>query len=631
MKSLKLSLTYLAAGLTALSPVAMAAPQQASKQEINEYLAQYVNSPKTFNELYSKNHSLFDQRSRSLIETWLEKYGNEKAPQIKSTTVRDDKGQEKLQITMTVSGETITIAESNEPGFITVNGQKISLEQTKNITSLFNEMGKNNPEYKQSGSDLDNLTVPMTSHPDGLNAEQFSQLKPEQKAEYLLLLRKEMEAAEKVLNGSMQTTASSAFTDKVYAYENHNVIFKGSIWDLLSSSAAYAKTKGTKSKKTDSAPTFDYPAEDPIGIGTDDNAGNYFGVSRSPASVGKENLGWPVGSSCIVAGNIGLIKIRSDKRKSCNPIVSDSDQKLADRQKQPPIPKEVFQNNRSCANQNSRNDNYVACNPIIYGYDINDKLFCVDSKAPNFSTQATEMCNSKSPLSDDCPAAASNRDGTKAYTKECLSQFRRILESYYKHNNKTTDISSCFDANNNIKKDAKNNNQNCIDLFNAQINVYNDLKTRAKYVCSPNNAISEFPGQKEACLALEKRVLDLQLYADSVGGSGNDGHTTVVPTFKPTNPSKKKFCDNSSKGIKSFLCSSKFWTGVAVGVGASVLACKTHLFGMCRKKTVTNTITNTITKTIYVPTPVTTLPPATEGGSGTGSGTSGGVRTDGSQ
>lgn len=624
MKSLKFSLTYLAAGLTALSPVAMAAPQQASKQEVNDYLAQYVNGPKTFNDLYSKNHSQFDQRSRSLIETWLEKYGNEKAPQIKASTVRDDKGQEKLQITMTVSGESVTIAESNEPGYITVNGQKVSIEQTRNITALFNEMGKNNPDYKQMANDLDNTTVPMTTHADGLNAEQFSQLNPEQKAEYLLLLRKEMEAAEKVLNASAEVHASILNSDKVYAYHNNEVVFKGSLWDLLSASTAQAGGKGAK--KADIKPDFSPVGDDPVGLGTADNAAPYFGASRGPATVGKENLGWPVGSSCIVAGNVGLIKIRSDKRKSCNPIISDTDQKLADRQKQPPIPKEIFQNNRNCANQNSNNGNYVACNPIIYGYDKGDKLFCVDSKAANFSTKATEMCNAKSPLSENCPAAVSNDDGTKAYTKECLSQFRRILESYYKHNNKTADIGSCFDANNNIKKDAKNNNQNCKELFRTQIDVYNDLKTRAKYICSSNNAISEFPGQKEACLALEKRVLDLQLYADSVtgGDSDNGNHHTVTPA--PSKPGKKKFCDNSAKGIKSFLCSSKFWTGVAVGVGASVLACKTHMFGLCRKKTVTNTITNTI----YVPTPVTTLPPATEGGSGSGSGTSGGVR-DGSQ
>jgi len=688
MKSLKLTLTYLAAGLTALSPVAMAAPQQASKQEVNDYLSYYVTGPnKTFNDLYSKNHSLFDQRSRSLIETWLEKYGNEKAPQVKATTVRDDKGQERLQITMKVSGETVTIAESNDPGYIMVNGQKINMEQTRDITGLFNELGKNNPDYKQMAAQLDQTTVPMTVHDGGLTAEQFVRLNPEQKVQYLMLLRKQMEAVEKVINGSVQSTASMMNSDKVYAYGNNGVVFKGSVWDLLGSAAAYAEqsaeskdlndlrgestreqssaptpapttreqtekssaavtqsdsvnqntlpsgptlaaeknTKSGKGVKSAVIPTPDF-TQPPIGFGGTTNAIQYYGGdSRAPASISIENIGWPVGSSCIVAGNIGLIK-NTNKHKSCNPILTSEDQQLADKQKQPTIPKDVFKNNQTCANQ-TKNSKSVACNPIIYGYNTKDELFCVSSKAANFSTQATEMCNSQSPLNEECAAAPSNGGDSRAYTKQCLGQFRNLLESYYKHNNKNADISSCFDSGNRIKKDAKNNNQNCLDLFKTQMGVYNDLKLRAKYVCSASNAISKFPGQKEACDALGKRVLALELYADSVSP---DGGTTTHPV-SPTNPikhGKKKFCDNSSTGIKSFLCEPKFWAGVGIGIGASVLACKTHMFGLCRKKT--RTVTNTLTNTIYVPTPIVVPPPATEGGSGTGSGTSGGVRTDGS-
>ncbi len=715
MKSLKLTLTYLAAGLTALSPVAMAAPQQASKQEVNDYLSQYVTgSNKTFNDLYSKNHSQFDQRSRSLIETWLEKYGNEKAPQIKATTIRDDKGQERLQITMTVSGETVTIAESNDPGYIMVNGQKINMEQTRDITGLFNELGKNNPDYKQMAAQLDQTTVPMTVHDGGLSAEQFVRLNPEQKVQYLMLLRKQMEAVEKVLNASAQVNARLFNSDKVYAYNNNEIVFKGSVWDLFRSASAHAKGESTddldsisntqdppaatspqivpdKPKaiippvmspsaddKSNTARTtlpkskmqnkkgavietdFSVPAVDPLGLGQTENASSYFGVDRAPAAVSKINLDWPVGRSCIVAGNIGIIK-QSSGNKKCNPIVSIQDQELANQQKDPPIPKDVLANNKNCASKNN-NSSFIACNPIVYGYSEKDELFCVDSKIKNFSTRATTMCNEKSDLSENCPAAEASMnlpgEQQRIYTPQCISQFRKILESYSKHNNKGADISSCFGkdegdsvaAKDKHKKDKVLNTKACTDLFSAHMKAYNDLKARAKSVCAASNYISEFPGQPQACAALEKRVLALELYADAVspvdGGKLNCkfGSTQRVDKcicknggyYDPNveqngNPcgdtaggktGKKKFCADKSTGIKSFLCEPKFWAGVGIGIGASVLACKTHLFGLCRKKT--RTVTNTITNTIYVPTPVT--PPATEGGSGTGGGTSGGVK-----
>lgn len=216
-------------------------------------------------------------------------------------------------------------------------------------------------------------------------------------------------------------------------------------------------------------------------------------------------------NSCIVAGYVGVYdrvdNNRGKNRQGCS--VEKAIDEYKARESLGDLGTSIKQANSQCS---SSNPNFIACNPIIYGYP-NGKPACVNKEDPSFQTATHYQgaCDAKSPLMSTNEPLFKDKDYSNIMPRE--KQIAMIEADQNKQNNELTkqflkgvlsskDDKSLFNAfqNGEWSKELDNELVRIQNSFEEEIN--GAIKT-----CESDTKQKNEVNQKGACDQLHRRWL----------------------------------------------------------------------------------------------------------------------------
>lgn len=360
MKRFKLSLSLLASGLMAYSPVTMAAINTQQKTQMNSLIKEFSKS--SFREIYNKYGLLIDAPSRGYFEKWLKNYGPEKIESIQIQPFKGAKNQEMYRVIMAFGGTSMiaTIDPSN-PNELEINGAKFNAWELQNAETLFKRLGAKDAKIAAIGKQLGATQAPAPQKMAVPKFPEFTKLTPDQKVQYFMMQKLIQESAEKVQNSMTTAQASNGGSEGYSKYSFHPL--------FLSILADAAELKGVKCGVAGYAHEYE--------------TGKYLKTTGT--------------------------KVEEKNGPHCASFPKDSSKY-----------KSVYEYSALCEHtgENAGGGNLIACNPLMFGAEIKQGRavpYCQRLDRPNFTETATKKCNELAGIPDKM--APNSPDSIAKYRK----------------------------------------------------------------------------------------------------------------------------------------------------------------------------------------------------------------------
>ncbi len=497
-KTFKAFVAYTTSASLFYSSVASAAISAESKANLNSVIQDLRQS--NYREIYQSSNYLMDQKSKGLIEKYLEQSGNKKIESIRVEPLSGKGNEDKIRFLITIEGTTVTfIYNDKTPDIYEIDGVKIPLWELGSLETVFHKLGKNNGRYAEMAKVASASSSQPKSDASDLAAG-IMQYPPEQRFDYLMQMRLTMESADKVLHEAWK----AEYPDSAQRRDSNSS--SSYVVNLLQGEEADAATATTKKSSGSSA------------TGPKSTASS-LAPKKGAKPAGKSNpVRRMVGDACGVAGNQSIYVdgpyINNDGKKTsgihCDPFQKQIELK--------PMPAQHDQ----CSTEQPANQKHyakgftlklqssskmVACPPILYGTwsDSSGKQhpFCQDATARGFTNNATVNCGKMSPLASQPGSRERNAD------------VRRILESFATYADSGKDpnqFSKCFTKDNRIQTTPEFC-QNFFSNLKENVNRYID---KALEECVPDKLSKRTKDFGFYCEELSKRKVAFESYTKLV-------------------------------------------------------------------------------------------------------------------
>lgn len=199
MRSFKLAVTFLSAGLMAYSPVTWASMNLEQKAVFNRSLKQGTSG--TYNDLYNRSAHTLTPASQGLMEAWLKNFGQQKLPQPQAQIIKDKNGKEQVKVILNQGGKTVTMTFSPEnKNSVNINGVNLHISEARDLTVVLAKLASKDSSLRPLARAITNNPPTVSKKWQGLTAKQIMKLKPLQRVQYFSHLRESVEAAQKVLD-----------------------------------------------------------------------------------------------------------------------------------------------------------------------------------------------------------------------------------------------------------------------------------------------------------------------------------------------------------------------------------------------------------------------------------------------
>lgn len=326
-----------------MSPVAQGAAvrdQRTKLQQFVKWAGYGAKKPPTVGEFYAKVRNWYPQPMREQMDTWATLHRDEPMPKIDIQEIKDTEGKTQLRVFFQKEGKSFNITAGDD--HVKVNAVKVTAADYKNFPGLMKRLAASDPVFKKSRNSGQPL-LQKRKFDFVLSREAFSKLTPEQKASYFLTLRRALEDAEIILNGSVERKTS------FLAPTDFEVVAR---W-LVGEPAFAAGNIPARATTTQRRPTA--------------NTGG-----RVPK----------VGDTCIVAG----YGSKYGENLSCGGQTTGRQDFVAKIDRDFST---IFSKAPRCSGGS------FPCNPLVYGFDAGGSPHCISQGNMKY---ATRDCNSKSPL-----------------------------------------------------------------------------------------------------------------------------------------------------------------------------------------------------------------------------------------
>ena len=490
VKTFKLSLVSMSFFTMTFSELARAKENEKfSKAQVAAAIQELgLNKDQTFGEFYNKNKNLFPKHVQAEIEPFLKTSSQMKMPKFSVSSARANSGEMVSTVSTDVDGKLVNIQFlGSDDKYIKFQNTNLSKTDVINFKDMMAKIWYGDETIRKTGLPYMSSSVSRASKQKSMksfkglpaiNYAAWMKLSREQRASYIVQMR------------------------LMYL-------------DAVRVNMAFAK----KGKKTVDFPILEKLIEEILGAEAEAQS------RRRPQTTGSQmTVSDPrYEGSCVVAGYIGnyasgLQNSNSKNTRGCSVDVA-------------------IQNNNSDyikkANATCRQSNAgsVACNPILYGYEITGSPLCVNKVDAEFQ-QATHWegpCDSRSRLSSDAVKEKINFDNAPYNTSEdehnrqkkavlddpqSVTETKRFLQSVLSADGKG-ELAKLLTGNGLTKE----NFESLKTELNAIGARFNEEIKKAIGSCEAqvNNAAKSVPQeQRLACDQLHRRYLNIQGVIDSL-------------------------------------------------------------------------------------------------------------------
>jgi hypothetical protein len=189
----------------------------------------------TVGEFHAKMRPFYPKTLREEMDQWVQMNRNEFMPEVEATTFKDSDGKERVRLLITKDGQTTTATYNpeNNAKFVKVNNVYLTKDDIKYHEQVIRKI-----IWGDKGIQAAIAKAPVTSRLKKsvvLGYEEFSRLKPRQRAEYFVRLRYVMEDAQQVFTKLYGSQAANKMNRDFFVQ-----------WLLLGDEA---EAKGTKAKR----------------------------------------------------------------------------------------------------------------------------------------------------------------------------------------------------------------------------------------------------------------------------------------------------------------------------------------------------------------------------------------------
>lgn len=202
-----------------LAPVAQGAAAENQKKLINQYLKETGLSTKkmTVGEYWRMVRHVYPAPLQKSLDLWVSINRNEMMPTIEASNIKDSTGSEQVRLTLSQGGQTTNLTfTGDEEKPMKVNGVSFTFKELMNYNSFNDLARKLSKEDTTLGKNLKKGTQSSISKNGVLTFEEYKNLSPRQKAEYMVRLRQTMAAAQRVFKA---VYGEQAFNDLNKKYE----------------------------------------------------------------------------------------------------------------------------------------------------------------------------------------------------------------------------------------------------------------------------------------------------------------------------------------------------------------------------------------------------------------------------
>lgn len=211
-------LKNLAAGISVvtmcIAPVAEGAAASNQKKLINQYLKETGLTTKkmTVGEYWRMVRHVYPDHLQSQMDQWVALNRNQMMPSIEASTFKDSNGNEQVRLTLTKDGQTMNLNfTGDEENPLKVNGvpvQKKELLNYNSFNALAGKLAKQDPMINKS---LKTGKQKPLGNDFVLSYKEYVKLSARQKAEYMIRMRRAMEAAQRVYTAIYGAQAMNEF------------------------------------------------------------------------------------------------------------------------------------------------------------------------------------------------------------------------------------------------------------------------------------------------------------------------------------------------------------------------------------------------------------------------------------
>lgn len=185
-----------------ISPLAQGAAAASQKEMIGQYLKETGLTTKkmTVGEYWRMVRHVYPAKLQIQMDEWVRLNRNELMPSIEATSFKGSDGKEQVRLTLTKDGQSSTLTfTGNEDAPLKFNGVAFTKKEILNYNAFNDVARKLQKEDPTIGKSLKTGKLGVVSKNSVLSWNEYKQLTPRQRAEYMVRMRTALEAADKVL------------------------------------------------------------------------------------------------------------------------------------------------------------------------------------------------------------------------------------------------------------------------------------------------------------------------------------------------------------------------------------------------------------------------------------------------